>query len=63
MYFKKSLENELSAELFKNPDACYRAAPFWAWNSELRREELSRQIKIFKEMGFGGFNMHVRQGL
>ena len=63
MYFKKSLENELSAELFKNPDACYRAAPFWAWNSELRHEELSRQIKIFKEMGFGGFNMHVRQGL
>ncbi len=63
MYFKKSREAELSESLFKNPTSEYRAAPFWAWNSRLDEEELERQIKIFKEMGFGGFNMHVRQGL
>ena len=63
MYFEKSKEKELSAELFKNPTSEYRAAPFWAWNSKLDKDELTRQIKIFKQMGFGGFNMHVRQGL
>ena len=63
MFFEKSKEKELSPELFKNPTSEYRGAPFWAWNSKLEREELSRQIKIFKKMGFGGFNMHVRQGL
>ena len=63
MYFKRSKEKELSRALFENPTSEYRAQPFWAWNSRLDFEELSRQIKIFKEMGFGGFNMHVRQGL
>ncbi len=63
MYFEKLKEMELTRELFENPTACYRAAPFWAWNSKLEKRELERQIKMFKEMGFGGFNMHVRQGL
>jgi hypothetical protein len=63
MYFEKSKEKELSKELFKNPTAEYRGAPFWAWNSKLEKQELARQIDIFKQMGFGGFNMHVRQGL
>ena len=63
MYFEKSKEKELSLELFKNPTAEYRAQPFWAWNSKLEKAELESQIKTFKKMGFGGFNMHVRQGL
>ena len=63
MFFGKSKEERLTEELFKNPTAEYRGAPFWAWNSSFDYEELARQIKIFKEMGFGGFNMHVRQGL
>lgn len=63
MYFKKSKEKALSKELFKNPTAEYRGAPFWAWNSKLDTKELGWQIEIFKQMGFGGFNMHVRQGL
>ena len=47
----------------KQPGPEFRAAPFWAWNSRLDADELHRQIKIFKEMGFGGFFMHSRVGL
>lgn len=37
--------------------------PFWAWNADLEKEQMIRQISIFKEMGFGGFYMHPRVGL
>lgn len=63
MLYPKSKEHSLSDELFKNPTAEYRAAPFWAWNTELDKKELEEQIKIFKEMGFGGFHMHSRTGM
>ena len=63
MLYKKNLSPELSEELFKNPSSEYRGAPFWAWNSKLDKDELARQIKVFNSMGFGGFHMHVRQGL
>ena len=48
---------------FANPPSEYRGAPFWAWNGKLKKEELLRQIRIFKDMGMGGFFMHVRTGL
>ena len=48
---------------FRDPGKEYRGAPFWAWNTKLRREELLRQIEELKEMGFGGFHMHARNGL
>ena len=48
---------------FRNPPAGMRGAPFWAWNCDLEREELMRQIPYFREMGFGGFHIHVRSGL
>ncbi|MBO4512660.1 MAG: hypothetical protein J5746_07815 [Victivallales bacterium] len=48
---------------FANPSAEYRDAPFWSWNCKLNEEELRRQIRIFKEMGMGGFFMHPRVGL
>ena len=63
MFFKGNLSEHLNENLFKNPTSEYRGAPFWAWNSSLDIPELEEEIKIFKEMGFGGFNMHVRQGL
>jgi hypothetical protein len=53
----------LTPELFRSPGPEYRAAPFWAWNCALRQETLNRQIDCMKEMGFGGFHMHVRVGL
>ena len=50
-------------DLFTNPSAAYRGKPFWAWNGELRGEELVRQAHVMKEMGLGGYFMHSRTGL
>ncbi len=63
MLYKKNSAPVLSDELFRNPTCEYRGTPFWAWNSELKLDELERQIDIFKEMGLGGFHMHVRTGM
>ncbi len=63
MLYKKNTEKALSEELFRNPTSEYRGTPFWAWNCKLQKDELCRQIDIFKEMGLGGFHMHVRTGL
>lgn len=54
---KKFIQNYIS------PGHEYRGKPFWAWNGKLEIEELRRQVRIFKEMGFGGFFMHSRIGL
>jgi len=48
---------------FREPPVEYRGKPFWAWNGELKKDELIRQIRVMKEMGFGGFFMHSRTGL
>ncbi len=56
-------ENVKFETIFTAPGALYRDTPFWAWNSDLDGEELKRQIRIFKEMGMGGFHMHARTGL
>ena len=50
-------------EIFKNPPARFRGAPFWAWNTKLDKEDLLWQIDRLKEMGFGGFFMHTRSGM
>lgn len=63
MLYKKNSEKKLSKQLFENPTSEYRGTPFWAWNSLLEKDELERQIDVFKEMGLGGFHMHVRTGL
>ena len=63
MLYKKNCEKSLSKDLFKNPSSEFRGTPFWAWNSYLEKDELERQIDVFKEMGLGGFHMHVRTGL
>ncbi len=63
MLYPKSKEQSLSHALFQNPTSEYRGAPFWAWNGKLDKDELFRQIDIFKKMGLGGFHMHVRTGM
>ncbi len=63
MLYKKNTDKTLSKELFRNPTSEYRGTPFWALNSHLTTEELCRQIDVFKEMGLGGFHLHVRTGL
>lgn len=61
LYEKKNFP--LTAELFSDPTSEYRCAPFWAWNCKLNKELLHREIDYMKEMGMGGFHMHVRVGL
>ncbi len=63
MLYPKTKEKELSGGLFLNPTSEYRGAPFWAWNTELDKDELSFQIDVLKQMGFGGFHMHSRTGM
>ena len=63
MLYKKNSEKILKKELFENPTSEFRGTPFWALNSYLTKEELCRQIDVFKEMGLGGFHLHVRTGL
>lgn len=63
MLYKKNLSERLDDDLFRNPTAEYRGAPFWAWNTELDQEELLWQIEQLKKMGFGGFHIHSRTGM
>ena len=63
MLYPKNREKTLSPDLFARPTCEYRSTPFWAWNGRLTKEELGRQIEIFRKMGFGGFHMHVRTGM
>ncbi len=63
LYDKNRKSPTLDRALFENPTAEYRATPFWAWNCDLQKDELLRQIDIFREMGLGGFHMHVRAGM
>ena len=44
IYYDNKKKSSLDRELFKSPPAEYRAAPFWAWNCDLDRDELLRQI-------------------
>lgn len=63
MLYKKNRSEKLEQSLFESPTSEYRAAPFWAWNCQLGKEELEWQMEIFKQMGFGGAHMHVRTGM
>lgn len=56
-------QNSWSPDQFTDPPAVYRGTPFWAWNTALDAEELKRQMDGFREMGFGGAHLHVRDGL
>lgn len=50
-------------EVFANPPAAYRQAPFWFWNERLDKDLLSWQIRQMQDKGLGGFVMHARHGL
>ncbi|MCQ2427156.1 MAG: hypothetical protein MJ137_01975 [Clostridia bacterium] len=63
MLYEKNKTPDLDTGLFKKPTSEYRGTPFWSWNCRLKKDELLRQIGVLKEMGFGGFHMHVRSGM
>lgn len=37
--------------------------PFWSWSGNINKKEIKKQLKYFKEMGYGGFFIHPRTGL
>ena len=53
----------MKQDSFRNPEAVFRAAPFWSWNDDLQNDELERQAVDMKERGWGGYFMHSRVGL
>lgn len=63
MLYPRNTSQRLDRELFQTPTSEYRGAPFWAWNCELKEDQLLRQIDCLKEMGMGGFHIHARNGL
>ena len=63
MLYPKNQSPKPDEKLFANPTCEYRAAPFWAWNCELNQELLNKEIDVMKQMGMGGFHMHVRVGM
>ena len=48
---------------FASPGAAWRGKSFWSWNGELEPEELRRQIRVMRRMGFGGFFIYPGSGL
>ena len=61
LYPKNAAALDLS--LFRSPTSEYRGVPFWAWNTQLERQALLRQLEVFARMGFGGVHIHPRTGL
>lgn len=48
---------------FRAPDVAFRSVPFYSLNDELDPSEIDRQLRAFKEGGFGGSFLHSRIGL
>ena len=63
MMYPENQAGSLNMELFRHPPARYRSIPFWSWNCRVTRETIDRQLRIFKQMGFGGVDIHPRTGL
>ncbi len=49
--------------MFRNPPKNFRGVPFWSLNDILNIDEISRQIGLMDEAGFGGVFFHAREGL
>jgi hypothetical protein len=48
---------------FRTPATTYRSVPFYSLNDDLEPAELDRQLRLFKDGGFGGSFLHSRIGL
>lgn len=53
----------MMSDIFNIDTEHYRARPFWAWNTEVTADKVRSQIKMFHDMGMGGFVIHSRNGL
>ncbi|MDD3107963.1 MAG: glycosyl hydrolase [Alistipes sp.] len=59
----ETLDDQALYQTFQDPGHEWRGKPFWSWNGRLEKDELIRQLHVFKEMGMGGAFMHSRVGL
>ena len=50
-------------DIWRDPPAEFRGAPFWSWNGKLAPERLCRAIESMHQAGMGGFFIHSRYGL
>lgn len=48
---------------FVSPGSEFGPVPFWFWNDDLDKKEITRQIDAFLEKGIHGFVIHPRKGL
>jgi hypothetical protein len=48
---------------FESPPKAFREIVLWSWNDLLTPDELTRQIHLMDQGGWGGFVMHARAGL
>lgn len=62
MLYKKNKQN-LTKENFQNPGSEYRAAPFWAWNCKMNKDEIDNALDTIVDMGMGGGHIHCRTGM
>lgn len=60
---KKYTHEKFTQEIFNQPPSWYRGVPFWSWNCKVDSHKIQRDAKVFKEMGFGGADIHCRYGL
>jgi hypothetical protein len=60
---KGTFEKNLDFQKFVNPPVEYRSFPFYGINDSLDANEISLQVREFKNAGFGGFYLHSRDGL
>lgn len=63
MIYPRNREEKLDEALFQNPPAEYRGIPFWSWNCKITKDLIDWQLDCFREMGFGGVDIHPRSGL
>jgi len=53
----------MNQDHFQRPPNIYGEVPFWSWNDNLDPQELTRQVALMAQGGWGGFFMHARVGL
>ncbi|MDB5058793.1 MAG: hypothetical protein JWO59_2265, partial [Chloroflexi bacterium] len=63
LLYPHSTDADLDPALFRDPPSIYRGTPFWSWNTRLDRDQLLRQLRMLRSMGFGGAHIHSRTGL
>ena len=60
---KREMQFEQLKSQLNNPNASFRSAPLWVWNTKVTYADIDRMLGELKEQGFGGAFVHPRPGL